>query len=99
MAVDITVELWSVYIAAVIGVANISLLLVLFYVYWQSYKEIKSKFNLGLIFFAAFLIVQSLFLSVSILFHGGFSRGSGVILIINNAILFVALSILLKITW
>ncbi len=99
MAVSTTIELWTLYIAAIIGIGNIGLLLVLFKIYWQNYREIKSKFNLGLIFFAAFLIVQSLFLSVSILFHGGFSRGSGVILIVNNAILFVALSILLKITW
>lgn len=99
MAVSTTIELWSLYIAAIIGIGNICLLLVLFKIYWQNYREIKSKFNMGLLFFAAFLMLQSLFLAVSILFHGGFSRGSGVILIINNAILFVALSILLKITW
>ncbi len=99
MAVSNTIELWTLYIAAIIGIGNICLLLVLFKIYWQNYREIKSKFNMGLIFFAAFLIVQSAFLAVSILFHGGFSRGSGVILIVNNAILFVALSILLKITW
>jgi len=99
MAVSATIELWTLYIAAIIGIGNICLLLVLFKIYWQNYTEIKSKFNMGLLFFAAFLILQSLFLAASILFHGGFSRGSGVILIINNAILFVALSILLKITW
>ncbi|MGB9978793.1 hypothetical protein [Methanobacterium sp.] len=99
MAVSTTIELWSLYIAAIIGIGNICLLLVLFKIYWQNYGEIKSKFNLGLLFFAAFLILQSVFLAASILFHGGFSRGSGVILIINNAILFAALSILLKITW
>lgn len=99
MAVSNTIELWSLYTAAIIGIGNICLLLVLFKIYWQNYREIKSKFNMGLLFFAAFLILQSLFLAASILFHGGFSRGSGVILIINNAILFVALSILLKITW
>lgn len=99
MAVDITTELWSLYAASVIGIGNICLLLVLFKIYWQNYKEIKSKFNLGLIFFALFLLAQSLFLTMSIIFHGGFSPGSGVLLIINNAILFIALSILLKITW
>lgn len=98
MAVDITTELWSFYIAAVIGIGNIALLASLFYIYWQNYREIKSKFNLGLIFFAAFLMLQSLFLTASILFHGGFGRGVGVLLIINNLILFIALAILLKIT-
>ena len=99
MVVSTTIDLWTLYIAAIIGIGNVCLLLVLFKIYWQNYTEIKSKFNLGLLFFAAFLILQSVFLAASILFHGGFSRGSGVILIINNAILFVALSILLKITW
>jgi len=98
MAVDITMELWSFYIAAIIGIGNIVLLVGLFYIYWQNYKQIKSKFNLGLIFFAAFLLLQSLFLTLSILFHGGFSRGMGLLLAINNLILFIALSILLKIT-
>lgn len=99
MAVSNTIDLWTLYIAAIIGIGNVCLLLVLFKIYWQNYREIKSKFNLGLLFFAAFLILQSVFLAASILFHGGFNRGTGVILIINNAILFVALSILLKITW
>ncbi|BDZ69865.1 hypothetical protein [Methanobacterium petrolearium] len=98
MIVDSSMELWSFYIAAIIGIGNILLLVGLFYIYWQNYKEIKSKFNLGLIFFATFLLLQSLFLTLSILFHGGFGRGVGVLLAINNLILFIALSILLKIT-
>lgn len=98
MAVDITTEIWSFYVAAIIGIGNIVLLGSLFYIYWQNYREIKSKFNLGLIFFATFLLLQSLFLTASILFHSGFGRGTGVLLIINNLILFIALSILLKIT-
>ena len=99
MAVDITTELWTFYIAAIIGMGNIALLLGLSYIYWRNYGEIKSKFNLGLIFFALFLLLQSVFLTLSILFHGGFARGSGLLLAINNLILFIALSILLKVTW
>lgn len=99
MAVDVTTEIWSFYIAAIIGIGNIALLITLLYIYWQNYREIKSKFNLGLIFFAGFLMLQSIFLTASILFHGGFARGEGVLLIINNLILFIALSILVKITW
>lgn len=99
MAVDITTELWTFYIAAIIGIGNITLLLGLSYIYWRNYGEIKSKFNLGLIFFALFLLLQSVFLTLSILFHGGFARGPGLLLAINNLILFIALSILLKVTW
>lgn len=99
MAVDITTQVWTLYIAAIIGVGCICLLSVLLYIYWQNYREIKSKFNLGFLFFAVFLLFQSLFLTVSILFHGGFPPGAGVLLIINNLALFIALSILLKVTW
>ncbi|MCC7557535.1 MAG: hypothetical protein KO217_02450 [Methanobacteriaceae archaeon] len=99
MAVNTTIELWSFNIAAIIGVGNIILLIVLSYVYWQNYQEIKSRFNIGLLIFSSFLLLQSLFLTLSILFHGGFGRGVGVLLIINNIILFIALSVLLKVTW
>jgi hypothetical protein len=40
-----------------------------------------------------------LFLTLSILFHGGFAPGTGLLLVVNNAALFIALSILLKVTW
>ncbi|WP_414470180.1 hypothetical protein [Methanobacterium sp. ACI-7] len=99
MAVDITTQVWSLYIAAIIGAGCICLLSVLLYIYWQNYREIKSKFNLGFLFFAVFLLFQSLFLTLSILFHGGFPPGAGVLLVINNMALFIALSILLKVTW
>lgn len=99
MAVNDVIELWSLYIAATIGIGNICLLLILLRIYWQNYSEIRSKFNMGLIIFAAFLLLQSLFLAASLLLHGGFSRGTGLLLIINNGILFIALSVLLKITW
>lgn len=99
MAVDITTQLSTLYIAAAIGIGCISLLSVLLYIYWQNYREIKSKFNMGFLFFAVFLLFQSLFLTLSILFHGGFAPGTGLLLIINNLALFIALSILLKVTW
>ncbi|AXV37489.1 MAG: hypothetical protein CIT01_04390 [Methanobacterium sp. BRmetb2] len=99
MAVNTTIELWSFNIAAIIGVGNIILLIVLSYIYWQNYQEIKSRFNIGILIFSSFLLLQSLFLTLSILFHGGFGRGVGVLLIINNIILFIALSVLLKVTW
>jgi len=99
MAVNTTIELWSFNIAAIIGVGNIILLIVLSYIYWQNYREIKSRFNIGILIFSSFLLLQSLFLTLSILFHGGFGRGVGVLLIINNIILFIALSVLLKVTW
>lgn len=99
MVVSATIESWSFNIAAIFGIANISLLIILSYIYWKNYKEIKSKFNVGLLIFSAFLLLQSLFLTLSILFHGGFGRGVGALLAINNLILLIALSVLLKVTW
>ncbi len=99
MAISSTTDVLTLYIAATIGIGCVCLLLTLLYIYWQNYREIKSKFNLGFLFFAVFLLFQSLFLTLSILFHGGFARGTGVLLIINNLALFIALSILLKVTW
>lgn len=99
MAIASTTDVLTLYIAAIIGIGCVCLLLTLLYIYWQNYREIKSKFNLGVLFFAVFLLFQSLFLTLSILFHGGFARGTGVLLIINNLALFIALSILLKVTW
>lgn len=99
MAVGIEADLLALYIAAFIGIANVCLLSVLCYIYWQNYREIKSKFTIGLLFFVSFLLVQSLFLTGSIFLHGGFRHGAGLLLVVNNLILLIALSILLKITW
>ncbi|WP_409199611.1 hypothetical protein [Methanobrevibacter sp. DSM 116169] len=92
-------EVWSFNIASVIGLINIGLLIALSYVYYDNYKKIKSEFNLGLLIFSSFLLLQSIFLTLSSVFHGGFGSGTGVLLIINNIILAISLSILLKISW
>jgi len=39
--------------------ANIVLILVLLYIFYQSYKEIKSRFTLGLMIFAVVLLVNA----------------------------------------
>lgn len=92
-------EVWSFNIASVIGLINIGLLIALSYVYYDNYKKIKSEFNLGLLIFSSFLLLQSIFLTLSSVFHGGFGPGTGVLLIINNIILAISLSVLLKISW
>lgn len=99
MAVSLAIESLSFNIASIIGIINICLLIALNYIYYQNYKEIKSRFNIGLIVFSGFLLLQSLFLTLSSIFHGGFGPGTGVLLIINNSILLVSLSVLLKISW
>lgn len=85
-------------IAAIgIEVANIGLLSGLLYLYVKSYRQIKIGFTLGLMLFASVLVLKSIF-AVGLLivdsdalldYHG----------VIGGIIEFIALAILLKITW
>ena len=46
-------------VAMAIHAANILLLIGLLYIYGQNYRQLKSKLTLGLMLFAALLLVQS----------------------------------------
>ena len=48
------------YTSVAIGTANVILLIGLLYAYWKTYKEIKSKFTIGLLYFASFLLLQNI---------------------------------------
>jgi len=95
------------YIAIIIGVANICLLLALLSIYLKNYREIKSKFTTGLLVFAALLLLQNvvttLFLALNVFFHissQGFEIGRPQTPLSSvNIIQFIALLILLRITW
>jgi hypothetical protein len=95
-----------IYVALAAGMANICLLLGLLYAYWKTYKEVKSEFTIGLLFFASFLLLQNIFsaifltlpLIIPIEFNGPELGGPRLPLIIINLIQLVALSILFKIT-
>ncbi len=50
--------LHQLYVAATIG--NIILLLILLYLFWQSYKAVKSEFALGLVIFALILMINAI---------------------------------------
>ncbi|GBE18529.1 hypothetical protein BMS3Abin16_01133 [archaeon BMS3Abin16] len=50
------------YLHAVVTIANIVLLALLVYYFYQSYKDVKSKFALGLVFFAVVLLMNGFFL-------------------------------------
>jgi len=95
------------YVAIGVGIANICLLLGLFYIYWNSYRDIKSEFTIGLLFFSLVLLVQNIaatgFLAL-LSFAGAGSTDSEAIghlleLFSINIIQLVALSILSKITY
>ena len=93
--------------AVIVGIANIGLLSGLFYFYWNSYKEIKSKFTTGLIYFAVILLVQNIlailalaiFAILGIEMHErGATEVYFILLLVETAQL-IAFLILFKITW
>jgi|GEM_PF-516808 len=88
------------FLAAIIGVINITLLLVMLSIYLSSYRRLKSPFTMGLIVFTALLILQNLLFIVFLLVREGFhGPGMGFPVLSLNIIQFGALIVLLKITW
>ena len=94
------------FVAVAIGIANVCLLLGLLYSYWGTYRQVKSKFTIGLLYFSTFLlfqnIVSTIFLAlplfISIEFHGSEISGPRLPLFLINMVQLIALSILFKIT-
>jgi hypothetical protein len=96
-----------VYTAIIIGIANVGLLSGLFYFYWTSYNQLKSKFTTGLLYFALILLIQNvvaiiglaIFLILGIEMHElGGTVVYAFLLSVTTAQV-IALSILFKITW
>jgi hypothetical protein len=88
------------FLAAIVGVINICLLLVMMSIYLSSYRKLKSPFTMGLIVFTALLILQNLLFIVFLLVRAGFhGPGMGGPVLSLNLIQFGALLVLLKITW
>jgi hypothetical protein len=94
-------------VTIVIGIGNIGILSGLFYFYWNSFKQLRSKFTTGLLYFALILLVQnilaiialSVFLIMGIEIHEiGGAEIYSILLLVTIAQL-VALTILFKITW
>ncbi|KUK74452.1 MULTISPECIES: hypothetical protein [Methanobacterium] len=96
------------YAAIGVGIANVCLLLGLFYIYWNSYRDMKSEFTIGLLFFTLVLLVQNVAATVFLVLLNFTVGGGGELeeaiehlleLFSINLIQFVALSILFKITY
>lgn len=94
-------------LAIIVGIANICLLIALLYVYLKSYRQLKSKFTMGLLVFASLLLLQNvvstLFLALNMILGPGnhsFDIGRPEFPLSSiNVIQLIALSILLYITW
>ena len=95
------------FIAIIVGIANICLISALIYIYFKNYRQLKTKFTLGLFVFAALLLLQNIlstvFLALNIIYSissNGFEIGRPHVPLSSiNIIQLIALSILLKITW
>ncbi len=95
--------------AVIIGIANIYLLFLLIRAYWKTYKQVKSGFTIGLMYFSTFLLLQNLvttlFLSLPLFVPASVVdtniselHGPRLPLSLINVVQLVALSILYKIT-
>jgi len=95
------------YVAIGVGIANVCLLLGLFYIYWNSYRDMKSEFTIGLLYFTLVLLMQNIAATVFLAilnFNGAGATDAEAIdhlleLFSINIIQFVALGILFKITY
>jgi hypothetical protein len=87
-------------LAAFVGLVNIALLLVMLGIYLSSYRRLRSRFTLGLIFFTFLLLLQNaLFMLFLIIGEGFRGPGMGYPVLSLNIIQLGALIILLRITW
>jgi len=95
------------FAAIIVGIANIGLLSGLFYFYWNSYKQLKSKFTTGLLYCALILLVQNILAIIALIVFSilgieihefGGTEIYSILLSVTLAQL-IALSILFKITW
>ncbi|MCZ3365480.1 MULTISPECIES: hypothetical protein [Methanobacterium] len=80
-----------------IEIANIGILSGLLYLYIKSYRQIKIGFTVGLILFASVLLIRSILTIALLIIDSDMLTGRQVL--IGGIIEFIALAILLKITW
>ena len=96
-----------IYTAIIVGIANISLLIGLIYFYRASYKDLASKFTIGLLYFTSILLIGNIlaiialaifsFLGIEIHEFSGTVVYS--ILLLLNVAQLISFAILFKITW
>ncbi|MGZ4857489.1 MAG: hypothetical protein ACXVZU_03890 [Methanobacteriaceae archaeon] len=92
--------------AVAVGIINVFLLIFLLKEYWKTYKELKSGFTIGLLYFASFLLLQNILstifialrLVIPININGSEIHGPTLPLFFINVVQLIALSILFKIT-
>lgn len=96
-----------IYTAIGVGIANVCLLSGLVYFYLESYKQLKSKFTTGLLYFSTILLIENvlailaltIFSILGVEIHEIGGTGVYFILLLVNIAQLIALAILFKITW
>lgn len=91
------------YLTIFFLLGNIILIIILMGIYGKNYRSYKTNFALGLLLFTVFLFFHNLLDILSVIYYGDITQN------INNAVEnmyifvalfeFIALSILLKVTW
>jgi hypothetical protein len=100
-----TIQLWGltgIEVATIIvSIANMGILVGLLYVYINNYRQIKIGFTIGIILFAAILLLKNIFDIVYLIVTGNMLNCSHDLTgnLVGGIIQFTALVILLKITW
>lgn len=94
------------YLAVSIGIINICLMMGLLYSYFKTYKEIKSGFTVGLLYFTSLILIQNIFTTLYLAIFL-IIPGDGLLLEIHepikpllfiNIVQFIALIFLYRIT-
>jgi hypothetical protein len=57
-------NVWLTYLAMSIGVINVCFMMGLLNSYLKTYKEIKSGFTIGLLYFTSLILIQNIFITL-----------------------------------
>lgn len=91
------------YLVEGLMIGNLVILIILMWIYGGNYRKFKSSFALGLLLFSLFLFFQGISNILSRIYYAGIVDGVNPLLETLHDLIplfeFIALSILLKITW
>jgi hypothetical protein len=83
----------------ILGLANIFLIIGLISIYWRSYRHFRTQFSLGLVLFAAFLLIHNLLYVLTYMFYVDFwGNYEQKVMFFVNLSEFMGLIILLQVT-
>lgn len=91
------------YLTVVVMIGNLVLITILMWIYGTNYRKFESNFALGLLLFTMFLFLQGILNILSVIYYADVTQNINPLLdamyILIPLFEFIALSILLKVTW